>query len=45
MAELLHLDQNYLSGFAKRKPAFRELKVVLCAALARGAVEEPGRTT
>ena len=26
MAPLLYLDQNYLSGFAKRKPAFRELE-------------------
>jgi len=38
VAELLYLDQNYLSGFAKRKPAFRELEGVLRAALARGAV-------
>jgi hypothetical protein len=39
VAPLLYLDQNYLSGFAKRKPAFRELEVGLRAALARGAVE------
>jgi hypothetical protein len=35
---LLYLDQNYLSGFAKGKPAFRELEVALRAALERGAV-------
>ena len=35
---LLYLDQNYLSGIAKRKPAFRELEAVLRAAVARGAV-------
>jgi hypothetical protein len=39
VAPLLYLDQNYLSGFAKRKPAFRELEVALRAALARRAVE------
>ena len=38
MVELLYLDQNYLSGFAKGKPAFRELELALRAALARGAV-------
>jgi hypothetical protein len=38
VARLLYLDQNYLSGFAKRKPGFRELEVELRAALARGAV-------
>ena len=38
VAPLLYLDQNYLSGFAKRKPAFGELEVALRAALARGAV-------
>jgi hypothetical protein len=38
VAELLYLDQNYLSGFAKRKPAFRELEIALRAALGRGAV-------
>ena len=34
----LYLDQNYLSGVAKRKPGFRELEPVLRRALARGAV-------
>jgi hypothetical protein len=34
----LYLDQNYLSGIAKRKPAFRELEPVLRAVVARGAV-------
>jgi hypothetical protein len=34
----LYLDQNYLSGVAKGKPAFRELEPVLRAAIARGAV-------
>ena len=29
MAPLLYLDQNYLSGFAKRKPAFRELELAI----------------
>ena len=38
---LLYLDQNYLSGMAKRKPAFRELEPVLRAAVARGAVAVP----
>jgi hypothetical protein len=38
---LLYLDQNYLSGIAKRKPAFRELESVLRAAVARGAVAVP----
>lgn len=38
---LLYLDQNYLSGLAKRKPAFRELAPVLRAALERGAVGVP----
>ena len=38
VAPLLYLDQNYLSGLAKRKPAFRELEVALRAALERGAV-------
>jgi hypothetical protein len=36
--EHLYLDQNYLSGFAKGKPAFRELEVALRGALERGAV-------
>ena len=35
---LLYLDQNYLSGIAKRKPGFRELEPVLRQALASGAV-------
>src|SRR3954453_8524576 len=34
-----YLDQNYLSGFARGKPAFAELLPVLRAAVARGAVE------
>ena len=38
MTPLLYLDQNYLSGIAKAKPAFRELEPVLRAAVARGAV-------
>jgi hypothetical protein len=38
---LLYLDQNYLSGIAKRKPAFRQLEPVLRAAVARGAVRIP----
>jgi hypothetical protein len=52
VAPLLYLDQNYLSGFAKGKPAFRELEVALRAALERGAVavvrefpERRGRTS
>jgi hypothetical protein len=40
-ALLLYLDQNYLSGMVKRKPAFRELEPVLRAAVARGAVAVP----
>ena len=35
---LLYLDQNYLSGIAKRKPAFVELEPALRAAIAAGAV-------
>jgi hypothetical protein len=35
----LYLDQNYLSGIAKGKPAFRELEPVLRDAIRRGAVE------
>jgi hypothetical protein len=35
---LLYLDQNYLSGIAKRKPAFRELEPVLRDAIARRSV-------
>ena len=38
MPPALYLDQNYLSGMAKRKPAFTELEPVLRAAVARGAV-------
>jgi predicted nucleic acid-binding protein len=34
----LYLDQNYLSGIAKRKPAFVELEPVLRAAVATGAL-------
>jgi hypothetical protein len=34
----LYLDQNYLSGFAKGKPAFRELEPVLRDAIEAGAV-------
>jgi hypothetical protein len=35
---LLYLDQNYLSGIAKRKPAFRELEPALRRAIERGAI-------
>jgi hypothetical protein len=38
MTLLLYLDQNYLSGFAKAKPAFGELQPVLRTAVAVGAV-------
>ena len=41
MTPLLYLDQNYLSGIAKRKPAFTELEGVLRAAIAAGAVRVP----
>jgi hypothetical protein len=34
----LYLDQNYLSGIAKAKPAFTELEPVLRAAVADGRV-------
>ena len=34
----LYLDQNYLSGFVKRKPAFAELEPVVEAAVAARAV-------
>jgi hypothetical protein len=37
-AAYLYLDQNYLSGIAKDKPAFRELAPVLCDAVDAGAV-------
>ena len=40
-AVLLYLDQNYLSGIVKQKPAFRELEPVLREAVARGAVCVP----
>jgi hypothetical protein len=40
-AVLLYLDQNYLSGIAKRKPAFRELEPVLREAVSGGAVRVP----
>jgi hypothetical protein len=36
--QLLYLDQNYLSGIAKRKTAFRELEPVLREAVASGAI-------
>jgi hypothetical protein len=38
---LLYLDQNHLSGIAKRKPAFRDLEPALRAAIARRAVAVP----
>lgn len=38
---LLYLDQNYLSGIAKGKPAFRELEPVLRAVVAAGVVAVP----
>jgi hypothetical protein len=38
-AARLYLDQNYLSGIAKNKPAFRELAPVLRQAVAAGTVE------
>src|SRR5919204_4150342 len=41
MPLLLYLDQNYLSGMVKRKPAFGELEPVLRDAVARGAVRVP----
>ena len=37
-ALVLYLDQNYLSGIAKGKPAFRELEPVLRRALDHGVV-------
>jgi hypothetical protein len=39
IATTLYLDQNYLSGIAKRKPAFEELEPILRAAVAAGAIE------
>jgi len=38
---LLYLDQNYLSGIAKRKSAFRELEPVLRKAVEAGVVRVP----
>lgn len=38
MDRTLYLDQNYLSGIAKGKTAFRELEPVLREAVARGRV-------
>jgi hypothetical protein len=38
---LLYLDQNYLSGMVKRKPAFRELEPVMREAVAAGAIAVP----
>jgi hypothetical protein len=35
----LYLDQNYLSGFAKSKPAFVELEPVLRSCIASGLVQ------
>jgi hypothetical protein len=40
-AVLLYLDQNYLSGIVKRKPAFRRLEPTLRTAIARGVVAVP----
>ena len=41
MTLLVYLDQNYLSGIAKGKPAFRELEPVLRATVAAGRVAVP----
>jgi hypothetical protein len=41
VTRLLYLDQNYLSGIAKREPACRELEPVLRGAVARGAPAGP----
>ncbi len=38
VSRLLYLDQNYLSGIAKGKPAFAELEPVLREAVRAGAV-------
>jgi hypothetical protein len=38
---LLYLDQNYLSGIAKRKPVFRELEPALREAVGTGLVRVP----
>jgi hypothetical protein len=40
-APVLYLDQNYLSGIVKRKPAFSDLEGVLRKAAATGAVRVP----
>jgi hypothetical protein len=39
LTPLLYLDQNYVSGIAKRKPAFVELELALRQAVAHGHVE------
>src|ERR671939_434001 len=41
LTPLLYLDQGYLSGIVKRKPAFAELEPVLRRAVASGAVAVP----
>jgi hypothetical protein len=41
---LLYLDQNYLSGMVKGKPAFRELEPVLRDAVQREVVAVPEST-
>ncbi len=41
MTVLLYLDQHYLSGIVKRKPAFQDLEPVLRAAVARDAIRIP----
>jgi hypothetical protein len=41
MEVLLYLDQNYLSGIVKRKPAFGELERALREAVARDVVAVP----
>jgi hypothetical protein len=38
LSRLLYLDQNYLSGIAKHKPAFAELETALRDAVDRGDV-------
>jgi hypothetical protein len=38
MTAALYLDQNYLSGIAKHKPAFDELAPVLTKAVEQGAI-------
>lgn len=45
MPVLLYLDQNYLSGIVKRKPAFSDLEPVLRGAVERGAVAVPESAT